>query len=292
MVAQYGIVELMSQRKIKIDKVVLENLYCKKNLSPYKIGEVFKCSFSTITNRLKEFNIPLKSPAAARMKYKKIDFDNNLENKAYMLGFRLGDLNVYKRSELSETIVVRCHTTQKSQVEVIESLFNKFGKVTTSFREPNHLTANCFLNRSFDFLLSKEKDSWSWIASEKKVAPAFIAGYTDAEGNFILNQGRARFKIDSYDYDILNWISGYLKDVGIDNKFQCTYKKGELNGNAFFNKDLWRLNINYAHAVSKFIKLIIPYMKHHKRIKDAKECLKNAELRIKKWNRQTYAISV
>ena len=109
----------MGRKKINISKATLLNLYHKQKLSPYKIAVLLNCSFSTITNRLIEHNIPLKTPAAARMRYEKKDYDGTLENKAYMLGFRLGDLNVYRPSEESETIVVRCHTTQQEQVESI-----------------------------------------------------------------------------------------------------------------------------------------------------------------------------
>src|SRR3989344_4897429 len=189
----------MGRKKIIISSKKLEDLYIHKSLSTIKIVEIYKCSFSTIANRLSEYGISLKSPALARTRYPKNDFDGNKITKAYMIGFRIGDLNVYKPSERSETMVVRCHTTKKYQVKVLQSLFNKFGRVSVSFKKPSHFTVNCFLNRSFDFLLSKNENSWKWLKKYPRICRGFIAGYTDAEGNFIINQGRARFKIDSYD---------------------------------------------------------------------------------------------
>lgn len=277
------VLKLMGRVKIIINKGLLHKLYRKQNLSPYKIGDVLGCSFSTVTNRLKEYGIPLKSPAFARMRYQKFNFDNNMISKAYMVGFRLGDLNVYKPSEKSETIVVRCHTTQKVQIKVIDSLFKKFGKVSISFRSPNHYTVNCFLNNSFDFLLSKGKLSWDWVTKDCISGAPFIAGYTDAEGNFILNQNRARFKIDSYDFEILEWISNYLTQQCISNKFRKIFNEGDkqiIRGvTAIYKKDVWRLNVNEAPSLFKFISSIMPYLRHDTRIKDAQKCLRNINQR-------------
>lgn len=273
----------MAMPRININKSTLERLYLAKSLSPNKIGKIFNCSFSTITNRLKEYGIPLKSPAFARMKYQKFDFDNNRIIQAYMVGFRLGDLNVYKPSGNSETIVVRCHTTQKVQVAVINSLFKKFGKVSVSFRLPNHHTVNCFLNNSFDFLLSKRKSSWDWVTGDLLFGASFMAGYTDAEGNFILNQDRARFKIDSYDFEILEWMHDYLVRQGISSKFRKIFDKGDMQMirgiKAIYKKDVWRLNVNESSSLFKFINIIRPYLRHATRIRDAQKCLRNINLR-------------
>src|SRR3990167_931800 len=61
----------MGRIKIELSKKKLYTLYYVQNKPPHLIGKMFGCSFSTITNRLKEYGIPLKTPASARMKYKK-----------------------------------------------------------------------------------------------------------------------------------------------------------------------------------------------------------------------------
>lgn len=269
----------MSRKKIVIKKKVLRDFYLNKNLSARKIGKIFNCSWSTIINRIAEFNIPFKSPSIARMRYYKKDFDNNLINKAYIIGFRIGDLNVYKTNKNSETIIVRCHTTQQEQIDVIKALFEKFGKITIS-KNKGHFNVNCFLNNSFSFLLSKGKDSWGWIKQSPKLYFPFIAGYTDAEGNFILNQGRARFKIDSYDLEVLEAISKYLTENNILNKFKQIYKKGEAQSkNGIYHNNLWRLNINESKSIYKFINHIKPFSRHKKRILDMELCLINIKNR-------------
>lgn len=268
----------MGRVKVKIPKNLLKRMYYDQNLSSYSIGKKFNCSWSTIINRLKEFGLPLKSPALSRMKYKKKDFNGTEAERAYMTGFRIGDLNVYRVSKSSETIVVRCHTTQQEQADLIKSLFSKFGRVNDAVSSGGHYYMNCFLNNSFEFLFPKDESALNWI---KKSATrlAFIAGYTDAEGNFIISQGRARFKIDSYDKDVLGAIARWLSDVGISYKMRLIFKKGDkqkiYDKTGVYSSDLWRLNINKARSLEKFVKKISPYLKHRKRVSDAKMVLRN-----------------
>ena len=133
------------------------------------------------------------------------------------------------------------------------------------------------MNNSFSFLLKKDDSTWKWIInSDDNTVFNFIAGYIDAEGNFILNQGRARFKIDSYDASILKWISEFLKQKGIHNKLRIIYKAGEkVPSQNPFPKDLWRLNINGMNELQIFLEKLIPFLRHKTRLSQAKESLMN-----------------
>lgn len=268
-------------KKNNISKQRLINLYHKKKLSPYKIGQLLGCCFSTISNRLKEYKIPLKTKAQAQMKYGKKNFSGDKIEKAYLIGFRIGDLNAYMRGKKSETIVVRCHSTDENQIKLMKYLFSKYGQVTVSkSKYGSHI--NCFLNKSFLFLLIKNDNVETWIIKNHKYSSAFAAGYIDAEGNFILNQGRARFKVDSYDKKILKWMHEWLIDNKINSKFRLIAKKGESRGNGIvFNDNLWRVNVNDKFSMLKFINLIYPHIKHKKRKKDILLMKKNINKRIK-----------
>lgn len=245
-------------------------------MSPYKIGDLFNCSFSTVTNRLKEHSIPFKNQSLARIKYAKNDFSGNKVEKAYMVGFRIGDLNVYKTSEDSEVVIARCHTTTQEQIRVIEEIFGKYGKITTSLSKRSSYHINCYLNKSFDFLLDK---SFPFIPLESvDEIFAFIAGYFDAEGCLGLNQNRARVKIDSYDADVLHWINKRLSESGINNILKtisvCKTKRNQ-------GKQLWRLNINNMDDVAKFIFNIEKYCKHFKKLSQIETAKKNIIMRKK-----------
>lgn len=258
--------------KTKLTKKLLHDLYWKQNLSPYKIGDIYGCSFSTITNRFKEFGIPFKNHSLARQKYSKNDFSGDECEKAYMVGFRIGDLNVYKTSERSEFIIVRCHTTCFEQIELISGLFEKYGKISTS--RSGHI--NCYLNNSFDFLL--EKYYKYKIFDEKDEFFSFVAGYLDAEGYFGINQGRARFKVDSYDSEVLRWMSKKMESFGIRNKCRLI---GICKTKRSLGKELWRINVNWADDLKCLIEYLRPYAKHKRRINQMRVCEKNIIKRMK-----------
>ena len=140
----------MGRIKIELSKKKLYTLYHVKNKSPDAIGVLLGCSFKTVTNRLKEYGIPLKTPSFARMKYKKYDFSDDLIEKSYLIGFRLGDLAVSKTSPSAETVLVRLHTTHDVQIDLFKKLFKKYGKVI-SYKSPKNLSTNvnAYLNRNF-----------------------------------------------------------------------------------------------------------------------------------------------
>ncbi|MBI4029465.1 MAG: hypothetical protein HY376_03810 [Candidatus Blackburnbacteria bacterium] len=267
---------------IDIPKDKLNEYYWEKGLSQIKIAKIFNCDPMTVGNRIRQYNISKKTNSEARMHYKKDDFDGNLASKAYLIGFRLGDLNVYQTSKKSSLVVARCNTTHKVQVELIANLFSLYGKVTVS-PGTYSTNVNCYLNKSFKFLLPKYITLPAWLSRSKRASASFIAGYVDAEGNFLLNQSRARFKIDSYDEEILLWIFYWLTSKKINAKFRQIAKRGQSRTNGMrFNKDLWRLNVNSASSLLRFIEFIEPFCKHKTRVHDMLLCKNNILERLAK----------
>lgn len=273
--------------KIEISKKELEKLYLKEKKSKYKIGEIYNCSFKTILNRLREYKIKPLSRSAIQSKYSKKDFSGDKTEKAYLIGFRLGDLNVYKTVEHSEVIVVRCHTTTLAQCKLIKKLFTRYGKVTLSEnRKDQSYHLNCFLNESFDFLLPKHDKVEKWIVKNNKYSSAFAAGYVDAEGNLGVYDDRARLKIDSYDKNIILWFYGWFsKNMIFCPKPSRIGLKGQIYQERYkYNKDLWRIRVSERKSLLKLFKLIEPYLKHKKRIGDFNKCLNNLNERSNRQN--------
>ena len=257
-------------KKIVIPVDRLKKLYLDQHLSTFEIAQLFNCNRQTIANKLKLFDIPRHSPSKARIKYDiRKDFNGSLEEKAYLLSFRLGDLNVYKPFyQTSETIVIRCHTTNIVQVNLIEELFNNYGRITTS-KGKHGYTINCYLNMSFDFLLPKSDFVEEWIGKSQSTSLAFIAGYIDAEGTFQINQGRGRFVLSVCDKNILYWIHNRLIEYNIKSIYKRVSEKGTKSiGKYVFSNDVWRININESNSLFEFIKMIIPFLKHEKRVAD------------------------
>lgn len=277
------------RRKIIIPKDELIRLYYKEKKSKYKIGDIYGCSFSTVLHRMREYGLKPLSRSVIQSKYIKKDFCGDNLEKAYMLGFRLGDLNVYKTSLKSEVVVVRCHTTCQDQVDVINSLFKRYGQVTVKKNDKNKsITINCFLNSSFEFLLPKTDLIERWVTESNRLSLAFAAGYVDAEANIGVYDGRARFKIDSYDRNAIIWLFNLL----VKNKISCPEpsligKKGQIynkEGGYKYNRDLWRIRVSENKSLEKLLKIIKPYLKHKKRILDLDKCLININVRRNKKN--------
>lgn len=122
-----------------------------------------------------------------------------------------------------------------------------------------------------------------WIRNNANNLSAFAAGYIDAEGNFGINQGRARFSVGSYDKNILHRIHRWLTEEKINSKLRLIGKKGEERPEGYrFNNDLWRLNVNEAQSLLKFINIIKLFINHRKRIEDINAVLNNIKIRKQK----------
>lgn len=259
---------------------VLEDLYVKRGLPLRQIAKLLNISDVTVRKRFKEYGLVKRAHGSWMIKYEKAPFDGNKQLKAYIMGFRVGDLNVYTPSPTANIVIARTNSTHTAQIEVMRLLFGKYGgiKVVGKGQSKN---VNCYLDKSFSFLLIKKPYLVEkWIKRDRRNSLAFIAGYIDAEGNFIINQGRARFKLDSYDYDILVWMHEWLLAQGVKSKLRLLGKKGDVRyGGGYWNGDLWRININEANSLYSFCKDIIPYLHHAKRINDVNKCLVNIRIR-------------
>lgn len=265
----------MGRRNLILNDEEIKKLYLLESLTCKEIGIKLGCSDVTIRNKLLSFGVNLRTPGRKKLKYPRFPFTGTSEEKAYIFGFRVGDLNVAKHHVNSKGFVVRCHTTQKPQVDLIKKIFDRYGTVSVSYSAKNSFHVNCYVDDSFSFLWDKTKIPQEF-SKDKKLAWAFIAGYVDAEGNFIINQGRGRFKIDSYDYHVLSWADNFLRSINIASKFRCLARAGTMSYQRYYwPKDLWRLNVNKAFSLLSFIQGILPHLRHRTRIRDAKKVLTN-----------------
>ncbi|MFA6973237.1 MAG: hypothetical protein WC238_00665 [Parcubacteria group bacterium] len=272
--------------KILIPKKDLERLYHKEKKSKYKIAAIYNCTCGTVLSRMREYSMESLSRSVIQSTYKKSDFKGDKCEKAYIIGFRLGDLNVYKTTEKSEVIVVRCHTTCVEQVDVMKKMFGRYGQVSARVGKDGSHTVNSFLNESFDFLIKKEDKVEGWITESNEYSNYFAAGYIDAEANVGVYDGRARFKIDTYDKNIIFWFYNWL----LKNNVNCPAprKIGSKNQiydkikNYKYNKDLWRVRVSEQKALKILFDILLPILKHKTRKKHVVKCIKNLDDRRSK----------
>lgn len=278
---RYGIkVRPIGKKRVDITFSKLHFLK-EKGFSVNKIAQHFNCNQYTIRKRMDKFGIKYRTKREAITGYPKKNFSGNLLEAAYLIGFGLGDLSIKRQGEL---IYVRVSTTRMEQIDLFKKLFSKYTYVQTSKKDKQGaVRLYCYLDDSFNFLLVKKDRVPKWIHNNTNNLSAFTAGYIDAEGSFGINQGRARFKVDSYDKNILHHIHRWLVGEKINSKLRLIAEKGEERPEGYsFNNDLWRLNVNEAHSLLKFINIIKPFMDHRKRIKDVNTALDNIKIRKQK----------
>lgn len=269
-------------KQVSITQEDLYRLYWGEHKSSIEIAKLYHCRGMTIRNRIREFGIQKRSASDARMRYKKQNFSGDSVERSYLLGFRLGDLSAYQTSTRSDLIIVRCHTTQMTQVALIRDLFFPYGHITISTGVHGY-NINCYVNTTFKFLLPKYTRVPKIVEKSSSSVWAFIAGYVDVEESFGINQGKARFKLDSYDVHVLDWMVHMFQEFSLSVKFRRIALKGQPQyKTGIFHKDLWRLEINEAKSILLFIMRIRDYIRHEKRKTDMIVCLNNIYIRKQK----------
>lgn len=275
-VREYGII-LRPNKKITISKETLESLYLRKKLSLKEIGDIYNLVPAAVLKKMRKFQIPLRTSWETNIIHPKKPFNGSLEEKAYLIGFRLGDLGVRQKSKRTNSIAVNSSTTKPEQVTLMKNLFSPYSHVWIG--GPNHKGVFHFatlLHPSFDFLVPKNDCIPDWVENNTKFSIAFIAGYTDAEGNIGVYDGRARFRIGSYDIGILRQIANSFRKFNITTNLRLEQLKGFIDKRGRpYNGDFWRVSVNEKYSLLKLFDLLLPYMKHQKRIRNLLEARDN-----------------
>lgn len=286
---EYGIKRLPNgRRSFVISKSKLKDLYIRRRLSSRRIAKIYGCAYSMIDYKIRGYGFPVKTLAAAHITTPRKNFDGNKTDKAYLIGFAMGDLRVRKVYPNSETIHVDCGSTKKEQINLISKLFKPYGRIWIS--NPNKRGATqieCSLNESFNFLLKKRILADRWILKNEKYFTAFLAGFTDAEGCISINKSeQAFYSLGNYNYKLLGQIRNQLVNFGI----HCTkLTEGKTKGRRFgkqkhiHNQNYWHFNIHRKFSLLNFFDLIDPYLKHCKRIEGMKRAKQNIRLRNEKY---------
>jgi len=265
---------------IKIAPKKLKDLYVNKNLSCSEIAKKFNCNSVTIFQKLKRYNIKMRNASLANIIYPKKRFNGDSMLKAYMIGFRLGDLNVKSKDE-SSTIMIKSNTTKQEQCELIKQIYGIYGHYMIKERSDGVYCIWINLDKSFYFLIPKLDKIEDWIIKDKNNFFSFLAGYTDAEGNIAISNGSARFRIRTYDKNILFQIYKKLNDLGVNAKFGLASQKGTFYGRKY-NQDCWGIYVYSKKDLLYLLQTIKPFVKHKKRYSDLISAEKNILERNKK----------
>lgn len=260
--------------KGEITANILFNLYINKKLSLKKIGKMYKMSSAGILKRMKKLNIPRRTSWEANTSAK-IPFCGPIKEKAYLIGFRIGDLGVRTPSKVTQSVLVGSNTTKNDQATLIKNLFKKYSKVWISKSKNGIISISALLHKSFNFLVPKKDCIEKWILKNRNLMLFFMAGYIDAEGSFGVYDNRGKFRIGSYDKNILASMSGFLNKNNIKNILNLERKLGKKQ-----NGDFWRLTINDGYSLFKFHNLIADKIRHNKRKADFQLVIENIHSRL------------
>jgi hypothetical protein len=249
-----------------------------EGLSLSAIARRYGCALTTIWRRLQAAGVQCREGGSGP-KYARTDFSGDLAEKAYLVGFRLGDLHV--AMEGTRTIVVKCTSTRTEQVVLFRDLFGKYGHVysdeaTKAHRKRQSIGMEVRLNMTFDFLIPKQDAVPEWVVMNDETFFAFFAGYVDAEGYFAtyssanLPDPAARLEIRSYDAVLLGQLRNGLCERGIEcPPVRLRVRAGYINrAGVRSNRDLWGLGVHRRVSLRRLGAKIKPYLRHARRRRD------------------------
>jgi transposase-like protein len=269
------------RKVIPVSRKQLQCLY-ESGLSMAQIGRSIGCTAAAVLRKMRDFGIDSRAPWQSNIIHKRFNFSGNLSEKSYLIGFRTGDLNVVRRLN-SGSIIVKSNTTRRAQLELMKSLFHKYGPVWISRakQQKGVYYFSTSLNSTFSFLSPKHKAIPHWILFSSERFFSFFAGYTDAEGTIGVYDNRARFRIGSYDKTILRDIHNKLLSLGIQNslKLEAPKKVSSSYGQSR-NDDFWRIGLADRYAVFACLSRLLPYLRHTKRRRDVLLALTNVVSRM------------
>jgi hypothetical protein len=252
-------------------------LYVVEGLSLNAVAARLGCSQTTITRRLIAAGVARREDGS-EPKYARADFSGDLNEKAYLIGFRIGDLHVAIHGR---SIVIKCTSTRDEQIELFRTIFERYGHVftdeaTVTRRRRQSIGMIARLNMTFEFLLPRQDAVPEWILESDEPFFAFLAGYIDAEGYF-----RTYFKpnqslplscleVRSYDSVLLTQLGAGLNARGIVcAPARLRVRAGYTNGYGVrSNRDLWGLGVHRRDALQHLITRIQPYVQHPRRRRD------------------------
>src|SRR5258708_20300317 len=147
-----------ARNAVEADAAELRRLYSDEGLSLSAVAGRYGCALTTIWRRLQAAGVQCRE-GGSEPKYARTDFSGDLAEKAYLVGFRLGDLHV--AMEGTRTIVVKCTSTRREQVELFRDLFGKYGHVysdepTKGHRKRQSIGMEVRLNTTFSSLLPNQ----------------------------------------------------------------------------------------------------------------------------------------
>src|SRR3989344_5569661 len=283
---EYAIKPRLSYIPVNLSKKQLKSWYIDQKLSTWEIEKKFGYSRGTLYKKLKEFNLPTRNIAESHIRFSRNNFSGDILEKAYLIGFRIGDLNITKCGPQSETIIAKCATTKQGQLKLFKNLFALYGHIIEGKpTKDNKINIQANLNPSFSFLLDKSHDGYKWVFNNKDTFFSFLAGFSDAEGSFFISEDKAVFALGNYNKILLAKIRKKLFELGIETpELSIYHSKGLRSSNGYINNgDYFTLHCSRKKYLLRILEEFKQYLKHPDKLKTMEKSLQNIIDRNKKY---------
>ncbi len=258
---------LSDEQKLRIRNVV-DQLHNKKNLSLLRISKEVGRSYTAIWGLCRALEIHTRSVAEAdrnsiaiRSKHKRTSFDGTEEERAYILGFRHGDLTALQVS--GTAVMVTSTTTHPAFAKLFHELFQRYGHI---YQYPMYEEGKGYkwkvavrLDNSFQFLLQPRQEALRSYAQDRKLFLAWLAGLVDSDGNIHTTEGegrgRARVVVYNNDTALLQNIISHTRAVGyhFDGPYLMKPTGSITPYGIRYTKDLWYISLQRIEEVQRIL---------------------------------------
>lgn len=257
----------------KRDPGLIVNLYRDQSKTLEEISTLLGISKSTARKHTAR-QIQLRPRSIPR--YPRNPFSGDEIERAYLLGYRAGDVNAFQDSAL--TVTARVSTTHRSMLEMFQSSFSNYGRCMMVPRRV-FLTGYdwqifAYLDNSFRFLIPRPLGP----PSESALLYVFTAGFSDSDGCWSVWERLRRtafsFDITSKNYSLLVVLALALKKEGYHPHVYLSRKKGTVKvvkgreGTRLITltEDTWTVVIRRRIEVKRLARDVLPYSRHPEKI--------------------------
>lgn len=215
-------------------------------------------------------------------------FDGNSHDKAYLYGFVLGDVHVFKKSKF--TLRAITHSTRRCFADLFVKEFSTYGKVNCKFTKNKEWRLFVDLDyESFKFLEQRNDDCLpKWINREN--FSSFFAGLVDSDGSVLIRKAGKYFqyvvKVFGQNIGTLGQIKQHLVKMGfspcLNKVFNAGYQRIWKGRILRYNKDYYALEIYRKDDTLKLLNNLS--LRHKEKVVRKKQLLEIYNTKLTKWN--------
>ncbi len=249
------------------------NLYQNEGKTLKEISILLGISKSTVRGHVAK-QIRLRPRSVPR--YPRTPFSGDEATKAYLLGYRAGDVNAFQDSAL--TVTARVSTTHQAMLQMFQKSFSQYGYCFATPRRV-FLTGydwqiKAYLDNSFRFMIPRPLSP----PSEPTLLSMFTAGLSDSDGCWSAWEKRGRtafhFNITSRSNGLLMGLASALEKWNYHPHVYLSQKKGTIKlvkgreGNRWITltEDIWTLVISRRDEIKRLAHQVLPYSHHQEKI--------------------------